>query len=65
MEPPPCRLCGGRGYVEIPLAEPGDMMLPRHPKRLRWFLYGASIGLARLEKGQRRAQPRGGPRRGK
>ena len=40
-----CRLCGHRGFVEIPRDEPGDPTPPPYPKRIRNFLYGATVAL--------------------
>jgi hypothetical protein len=41
----PCELCGWRGFVEIPLEEPGAPKPPPHPRRLRNFIYGMAQAL--------------------
>lgn len=41
----PCRLCGWRGFIEIPIEKPGEPLLPPHPKRLRNFLFGMAAAL--------------------
>lgn len=41
----PCSLCGWRGYVELPIDEPGEPLPPPHPRRLRNFVYGVSIAM--------------------
>jgi len=41
----PCRLCGHKGFIEIPREEPGEPTPPPFPKRLRNFFYGATVAL--------------------
>lgn len=48
-----CHLCGGRRRVEIPLAEPGEPLLPPHPGRIRSFIYGCAKALAETESGEK------------
>lgn len=41
----PCRLCGWRGFVEIPREEPGEPAPPPHPRRIRNFIYGVATAM--------------------
>jgi hypothetical protein len=54
VEVEPCHLCRDKQFVEVPLAEPGEPLLPPHPDRVRLFVYGSARALAEVEGGRTR-----------